>query len=87
MAADETRLLPALQTHWGYNAFRPLLREAVEAVLAGRDSVVLLPTGGGKSLSYQLPAAAAQALRSVFLRPDPYRGSLRGQSSRRVIAG
>jgi ATP-dependent DNA helicase RecQ len=45
-----------LQRYWGYTSFRPLQREAIEAVLAGRDSLVVLPTGGGKSLCFQLPA-------------------------------
>ncbi len=46
----------ALLRHWGYAAFREHQRPAVEAVLAGRDSVVVLPTGGGKSLCFQVPA-------------------------------
>jgi ATP-dependent DNA helicase RecQ len=41
---------------WGYPAFLPLQAEAVRAVLDGRDSLVVLPTGGGKSLCYQVPA-------------------------------
>jgi ATP-dependent DNA helicase RecQ len=45
-----------LQRYWGYTTFRPLQREAIDAVLAGRDSLVVLPTGGGKSLCFQLPA-------------------------------
>jgi ATP-dependent DNA helicase RecQ len=45
-----------LRKYWGYTAFRPLQREAIDAVLSGRDSVVVLPTGGGKSLCFQLPA-------------------------------
>ncbi len=51
-------LLPYLQRHWGYQEFRPLQAEAMQAVLNGRDSVVVLPTGGGKSLCYQAPALA-----------------------------
>lgn len=50
-------ILEKLRKHWGYSAFRPLQREAVEAALSGKDSLVILPTGGGKSLCYQLPAA------------------------------
>src|SRR5689334_16471082 len=65
MACDETTLLSALQKHWGYNTFRPLQREAIEAVLTGRDSVVVLPTGGGKSLCYQLPAVLMPGLAIV----------------------
>lgn len=48
--------LVVLQRVWGYSSFRPLQRDAIDAVLAGRDSVVVLPTGGGKSLCFQLPA-------------------------------
>ena len=46
-----------LRRVWGYGGFLPLQEEAVRAVLDGRDSVVVLPTGGGKSLCYQAPAA------------------------------
>ena len=47
-----------LRTHWGYAAFRPRQEEIVRAVLAGRDTLALLPTGGGKSLCFQVPAMA-----------------------------
>jgi len=46
----------AISLYWGYTTFRPLQREAMSAVLAGRDSIVVLPTGGGKSLCFQAPA-------------------------------
>ena len=49
-------LLLTLKTTFGYGAFRPLQREIMEATLAGRDVLALLPTGGGKSLCFQLPA-------------------------------
>ena len=51
-----------LKRRWGYDSFKPLQKEAVEGVLAGRDSLVVLPTGGGKSLCYQLPAALGKGL-------------------------
>ncbi len=46
----------ALERHFGWTAFRPGQRPVVEALLAGRDCLAVLPTGGGKSLCYQLPA-------------------------------
>ena len=50
---------------WGYDALLPLQEEAIAAVLAQRDSIVILPTGGGKSLCYQAPAAAMGKLAVV----------------------
>ena len=44
-----------LQRVWGYPEFRPLQRPIAESVLSGRDTVALLPTGGGKSLCFQVP--------------------------------
>src|SRR5947209_2265717 len=45
-----------IERHWGYRTFRPLQQQAMCADLEGRDSVVVMPTGGGKSLCYQAPA-------------------------------
>src|SRR2546425_5616204 len=49
-------LLDTLHRVWGFSDFRPLQREAMQAILESRDSVVVLPTGGGKSLCFQAPA-------------------------------
>jgi len=56
VAAYDASLLDALHRVWGFSSFRPLQREAMHAILASRDSVVVLPTGGGKSLCFQAPA-------------------------------
>jgi len=58
-------LLPILERYWGYTSFRPLQREAMDAILAKRDSLLVLPTGGGKSLCFQAPALAGDALAVV----------------------
>jgi ATP-dependent DNA helicase RecQ len=50
-------LLQVIERHWGFSSLRPLQEQAMRAVLDGRDSLVVLPTGGGKSLCYQAPAA------------------------------
>src|SRR5437773_12348902 len=55
----------ALGEHFGFPAFRPGQREAVEAALAGRDVLVVMPTGSGKSLCYQLPALMREDLTIV----------------------
>ena len=49
-------LTGALEHHFGWPEFRPGQRPVVEALLAGRDCLAVLPTGGGKSLCFQLPA-------------------------------
>src|SRR5207245_5635050 len=56
---DDRRLADALHRVWGFSEFRPLQREAMHAILESRDSVVVLPTGGGKSLCFQAPALVA----------------------------
>jgi ATP-dependent DNA helicase RecQ len=58
-------LRDVLARYWGYTAFRPLQQEAMDAILGGRDSVVVLPTGGGKSLCFQAPALLRPGLAVV----------------------
>jgi ATP-dependent DNA helicase RecQ len=66
VAADRTALLhETLTRYWGYTSFRPWQREAIDAVLEDRDSVVVLPTGGGKSICFQVPALVRDGLALV----------------------
>jgi ATP-dependent DNA helicase RecQ len=58
-------LVPLLKKHFGFATFRPHQREIIEDALAGRDVFAVLPTGGGKSLCYQLPAMARPGLTVV----------------------
>ena len=58
-------LLRQLKSAFGYGTFRPLQREIIEASLAGKDVFALLPTGGGKSLCFQLPALVREGLTVV----------------------
>jgi ATP-dependent DNA helicase RecQ len=61
----ETNLASLLKRTFGYDAFKPLQREIIDAFLAGRDVIALLPTGGGKSLCFQLPALSRPGLTLV----------------------
>jgi len=62
-------LLSALQRYWGYSSFRPLQEQVVNSLLAGRDACVVMPTGGGKSLCYQLPAAMTEGRTAIVVSP------------------
>jgi ATP-dependent DNA helicase RecQ len=65
VTTGDATLEGVLERFWGYTSFKPLQREAMEAVLARRDSIVVLPTGGGKSLCFQAPALLQRGLTLV----------------------
>ena len=51
-----------LQKYWGFTSFRPLQEEIIRCVAAGKDTLALMPTGGGKSLTFQVPALAKDGI-------------------------
>ncbi|RUM47206.1 MAG: DNA helicase RecQ [Desulfocapsa sp.] len=61
-----TNITALLQKHFGYHQFRPLQKEIIENFSKGKDAVVLMPTGGGKSLCFQLPALSFEGLTLVI---------------------
>jgi ATP-dependent DNA helicase RecQ len=63
---EPSAITEILDRYWGYTSFRPLQREAMEAVIEGRDSLLVLPTGGGKSICFQAPALVHDGLAIVI---------------------
>ncbi len=77
-------VLEVLRTYWGFDALRPMQAESIEATLAGRDSLTVLPTGGGKSLCYQLPPLVSGSLTLVV---SPLIALMRDQVMGLTMAG
>jgi ATP-dependent DNA helicase RecQ len=62
---ERTALAERMQQYWGYDTFRPLQFEAMDNIVSQRDSLVVLPTGGGKSLCFQVPAVCMDGMAVV----------------------
>ena len=65
MESAEEKIYAALTRWWGFREFRPVQREIILSVMQGRDTLALMPTGGGKSLTYQVPTMARDGLAVV----------------------
>ena len=65
MPSHPKPILDILKKYWGYDAFRPLQQDIIESVLAGRDTLGLMPTGGGKSITFQVPTMAMDGMALV----------------------
>ena len=65
----DTAFLGALRRYWGYDSFHPLQQSIVQGLLKSHDTCVVMPTGGGKSLCYQLPAAMLTAQTVIVISP------------------
>ena len=62
MESASDKIYDTLKRHWGFTEFRPVQEEIIRSVLEGRDTLALMPTGGGKSLTYQVPTLARPGL-------------------------
>ena len=65
MGSQSRTIVEVLKKYWGYETFRPLQQDIIESVLQGRDTLGLMPTGGGKSITFQVPTMAIDGMALV----------------------
>ena len=66
---DDASLLAILGKYWGYDSFRPLQLDIIRSVLAGHDTLGLMPTGGGKSITFQVPGLSFETGVTIVVTP------------------
>ena len=69
MRKTDKELLEILKKNWGYDSFRPLQKEIIHSVLDGNDTLGLMPTGGGKSITFQVPALSFESGLTIVVTP------------------
>ena len=62
MEPTADKIYEVLRRYWGFTTFRPVQEQIIRAAMEGRDTLALMPTGGGKSLTYQVPTLAREGL-------------------------
>ena len=88
MERPADKIYDVLKRYWGFTEFRPVQERIIRSVMDGRDTLALMPTGGGKSLTFQLPALmAGQTARGLTVVISPLQSLMKDQVDHLVAAG